>query len=207
MANKPTILVVDDTNIVLEATALTLNAFGFSVDRARRADEALSKYKTGEYAAILMDCHMPFKSGFECAQDIRTLEAQSGKHIPIIGFSSSNDRNIEAQCLNAGMDAFLAKDCSRQEMQEMVTQWAGTPESTGLKLNKSLVLSLGQIEAISEFFEGAQHPEVDVTLMAAIDERETVYFSIGIDFYKCDRLSPTKWRVINFDASQVTIQG
>lgn len=66
---------------------------------------------------------------------------------------------------------------------------------------KETILTLGQIEAISEFFEGIEDPAAHVTILEMGNVQEVVYFSLGTEFYKCDRMSPRKWRVAGFAAS------
>ncbi|WP_421020598.1 response regulator, partial [Klebsiella pneumoniae] len=53
MASKR-ILVVDDMAIVSQGTALMLESFGYSVDQAASGAEAIERFKTAEYAAIIM---------------------------------------------------------------------------------------------------------------------------------------------------------
>jgi len=115
---KLKILIVDDLPILRLGTAMTVRNFGFEVDEAASAEDALAKVKEGQYAAIIMDCQMPRMDGLECTAKIRELEKQTGKHALIIGFSSSSDRDMREQCLKAGMDDFLSKDCSSEKLRE-----------------------------------------------------------------------------------------
>ncbi len=117
---KQKILIVDDLPILRIGTAITVRSFGFEVDEAASAKEALAKVKESQYAAIIMDCHMPHMDGLECAAKIRELEKQTGRHALIIGFSSSSERDIRDQCLKAGMEEFLSKDCSAEKLREVL---------------------------------------------------------------------------------------
>ena len=65
MASKR-ILVVDDMAIISQGTALMLESFGYSADQAASGAEAIERFKTTEYAAIIMDFNMPEMNGFEC---------------------------------------------------------------------------------------------------------------------------------------------
>lgn len=204
------ILIVDDTPIVLEGTALSVESFGFSVEKSSNGAAAIEIYKSGCCAAVLLDCNMPEMNGFECARQIRLLEIESGSHIPIIGFSSSSDSNIREQCLAAGMDDFITKDCSQTALSNILANWAGTPDKTNMR-NQSLVhaptgdlvLTLGQIDAISDYFEGNEHPNLEITVVHSGTEDGTIYFSVGTDFYKCQPITPTVWRVENCDSKRL----
>lgn len=182
---------------------MTIEAFGFRVDKARRAQDAIDMYRNGSYAAIILDCNMPVKDGFDCAREIRMMDAKAGKRVAIIGFSSSSDIDIKDKCLNAGMDAFLPKDCTSARMKEVLTEWAGLPDGSRSRrksestLSTGSVLTLGQIEAISAFFEGKYDPAIKITIINNRDERDSICFSTGSKFYKCERISATKWLVIS----------
>lgn len=115
---KQKILVVDDLAILRLGTAITVRNFGFEVDEAASAQDALAKVKESQYAAIIMDCQMPRMDGLECTTKIRELEKQTGRHAWIIGFSSSTEHDIRDHCLKAGMDEFLTKDCSTEKLRE-----------------------------------------------------------------------------------------
>ncbi len=133
----PTILIVDDTPIVLEGTALSVESFGFSVDKATSGQDAIELCRTRQYAAIIMDCSMPRMDGFECTRQMRMYQTQDGSHVPIIGFSSDSDRDIRERCLAAGMDEFIPKDCSQNKLLETLKRWAGEPDAVQEKGNFS----------------------------------------------------------------------
>jgi len=124
MASKR-ILVVDDMAIVSQGTALMLESFGYSVDQAASGAEAIERFKATEYAAIIMDFSMPEMNGFECTAKIRELENGSGSRIPIICMSAAKDGSMKRQCLAAGLDDFLEKDCSVGEMMATLLHWVG----------------------------------------------------------------------------------
>ncbi len=125
---KKKILIVDDQAIMREGTAIMLQMFGFAADTAASANDALTRLKAGDYAGILMDCNMPAVDGFECTRQIRELETCTETRIPIIGFSANSDPELEEQCLQAGMDTLLAKDCTTDAFRETVLRFVGMPE-------------------------------------------------------------------------------
>jgi CheY-like chemotaxis protein len=56
---------------------------------------------------IFMDRHMPVMDGLEATREIRSLP--TGKSIPIIGISASEDESERDQCLQAGMNLVVNK--------------------------------------------------------------------------------------------------
>lgn len=119
------ILVVDDTPIARAAVALMLEMAGYKVDQASNGKTALTMFKPGQYAAIIMDYHMPNMNGFECAQKIREIESESGSRIPIICMSTANDAGMKERCIEAGLDDFLDKDCGIGELTAALLHWVG----------------------------------------------------------------------------------
>ena len=195
------ILIVDDTPIVLEGTALAVESLGFEVEKAANGTAAIELFKASVYAAIIMDCNMPLMDGFDCTKQIRLLESKTESHVPIIGYSSSSDNDIREKCLAAGMDAFISKDCSQNTLSKTVCEWAGTPELSAAPINKmaqaalELVLTIGQIDAISDHFEGVHEPDCKIIFQRSSSTNKTVYFSVGSYFYKCQPVTLTAWRV------------
>ena len=118
------ILVVDDNAIWRTATTLTVQSLDLETEEASSGEEALKKVQANYYAVILMDCNMPIMNGFECTQKIREREKSNAIRMSIIGLTSSVAADIEEQCLKAGMDAYLDKACSFEELRQQVSKWA-----------------------------------------------------------------------------------
>ena len=66
---------------------------------------------------VLMDVQMPIIGGFEAVQLIRAKEkATTGKHLPIIALTAHAMVEDRERCLNAGMDGYVSKPISAQEL-------------------------------------------------------------------------------------------
>ena len=70
---------------------------------------AFKDVKSGEYDAILMDIQMPKMNGLEATRAIRSGENPLGKTIPIIAMTANAFSEDVQHCLEAGMDAHIAK--------------------------------------------------------------------------------------------------
>ncbi len=102
------ILVAEDneTNRIVILRQLAL--LGFQADVAKDGVEALERWRTGGYALLLSDLHMPRMDGYELAAAIRA-EEEPGCRLPIIAVTANALRDEELRCLAAGMDAYLSK--------------------------------------------------------------------------------------------------
>jgi len=65
------VLVVDDTDLSLEATMEFLNGLPFIIDSAMDGAEALELYQSRNYDLVLSDLRMPGLTGLELIQKIR----------------------------------------------------------------------------------------------------------------------------------------
>ena len=94
------ILIVDDTEICRISTALLLDQLGFKSDLAQNGFEALSKLKSAQYAAIIMDYDMKGMTGADCTKEIRRLEKSTIPRLPVIGMTSHTSYTVRKKCLD-----------------------------------------------------------------------------------------------------------
>ncbi|MBU6451000.1 MAG: response regulator [Cyanobacteria bacterium REEB67] len=117
------ILVVDDESLCRSATSLAMQMIGYRVDQAANGLDALKRFISEQYDVILMDCDMPILNGIECTQKIREYETGTASRAVIIALTGSLAEDIEERCLRSGMDAYLNKSCSTEELQQVVQKW------------------------------------------------------------------------------------
>ena len=132
-----TILVVEDNPMQQEVVKHFLEAFDYKVILLKSGEEALEAMAmTNDYAAILMDLSLPGISGIECARQLREFEKSHNlKPTPIIAVTANHD--ARGECMDAGMDAYLSKPFSTEELRKVLLCWTYRPSSPNLKLLKS----------------------------------------------------------------------
>jgi CheY-like chemotaxis protein len=100
-----------------------LEELGCAVSIAQDGREAVELRATGQFQAIIMDCHMPVMDGFQATGTIRAMEReQEWQPIPVIalsGFVSPEDR---AKCFAAGMTAHLSKPVRLEVLKRALEQ-------------------------------------------------------------------------------------
>jgi len=120
------ILAVEDVPINLKITVFLLENMGFTVDTALNGKEAVAafeKSKVGEYAAILMDVMMPELDGLEATEQIRGLEREDAKTIPIVAATASAFEDDRIAIFKAGMNGYLLKPLNDESVYtEMMKQ-------------------------------------------------------------------------------------
>jgi signal transduction histidine kinase/ActR/RegA family two-component response regulator len=116
------ILLVEDVPESRVLTAAVLRQLGASVDLAADGAEAASAAGANRYDAILMDIAMPRMDGFEATRRIRERE-HGGEEVPIIALTAHVMDGMFEQCLDAGMDDYLAKPVTRDQVVAALRRW------------------------------------------------------------------------------------
>jgi PAS domain S-box-containing protein len=108
------ILVVDDEPVNREIALMQLEAVDLVVDMAVDGTEAVALAQKNRYAAILMDMQMPKLNGLMATQEIRRLPGY--RDTPIIAMTANAFAEDKAKCMVAGMNDFLIKPFSPDEL-------------------------------------------------------------------------------------------
>jgi CheY-like chemotaxis protein len=109
------ILVVDDNNINLRRATGMLAKLGLAADAATNGQEAVDKVREGGYDVVLMDMQMPVMDGIEATRHIRRLDLPvQPSIIAVTANAFDSDRE---HCLEAGMDDFIAKPFSLDDLR------------------------------------------------------------------------------------------
>ena len=97
-------------------TTRTLQKRGCSVSIVSDGREAVQNFEQQPFDVILMDVQMPLMGGLEATALIREKECRTGGHVPIIALTADATFGCREQCLNVGMDDYLSKPISPQEL-------------------------------------------------------------------------------------------
>jgi DNA-binding response OmpR family regulator len=126
---RPRVLVVDDDPGTRGLMLIYLKHLGYAADSVTNGREAVDAVGAGIYGLVLLDCVMPEMDGLEATRRIRALELPGGKP-GIVAFSSQATPKARASCLAAGMDAFLAKPFTEDDLRKALeaASGGGVPE-------------------------------------------------------------------------------
>ena len=120
------ILLVEDNAINAEIAVMILEQYGMAVDHAENGRIGVEKVKAAEagfYSAVLMDIQMPEMNGYEATRAIRSLQGAYYTALPIIAMSANAyDEDVRA-CLEAGMNAHLAKPYQPEDLIKILYRY------------------------------------------------------------------------------------
>ena len=113
------LLIAEDNQVNLMIAGEMLKKLGWSYDVVENGQKAVDAFGRNNYAAILMDCQMPGTDGVDATRLIRSLEARSGatRRIPIIALTAHAMEAEIRQCMEAGMDGYIAKPYRFSDLQ------------------------------------------------------------------------------------------
>ncbi|HEV7269334.1 hybrid sensor histidine kinase/response regulator [Pseudoxanthomonas sp.] len=125
MRTEPRLLLVEDNPVNLLVAQKLLSALGFTCETAANGDIALKRMQTEHFDLILMDCQMPVLDGYAATRRWREREAQRADagRLPIVAMTANAMAGDRQRCLDAGMDDYLAKPVSREQLESCLHRW------------------------------------------------------------------------------------
>jgi PAS domain S-box-containing protein len=118
------ILLAEDNSVNQLLAKRILMRWNHQVTVANDGQEALNLFAENEFDVILMDMQMPFVSGIQACERIRSLEKNEGLRRTIIIALTANAMESDRQrCLDAGMDDYLSKPLHSADLQRMLEKY------------------------------------------------------------------------------------
>ncbi len=119
-----TVLVADDSRECQLVTVLQLKRLGVVAHAVSNGQQAVENALKSPYSLILMDCHMPVMDGLQATRTIRAAEKNSTRHTPIIAVTAGGPESSRERCLAAGMDDYMNKPVSIDELRRVLQEWS-----------------------------------------------------------------------------------
>ena len=124
LATTTRILIVDDEEPILFAMREYFAMKGYAVDGAREPQEAEALLDENHYALAILDLRLSGTPGAEGLDLIESVRARSSD-TRIILLTAYGSREIEAEALRRGADAFLHKPKPLSEVAQIASSLMG----------------------------------------------------------------------------------
>ena len=118
------VLVAEDNIVNQKIILARLARRGQIAVLAANGREAIDAWRRERFDAIFMDVQMPEMDGFEATAAIRAAERSTGVHVCIIAMTAHAMNGDRERCLAAGMDDYVAKPISVQELDRILVKVA-----------------------------------------------------------------------------------
>ncbi len=119
------VLLAEDNDLNWEIANELLSDLGMELDWAENGRICVDKFEAspvGFYDAVLMDLRMPVMTGYEATEAIRSLD-RPDKDIPIIAMTADAFSEDIKKCLDAGMNAHVAKPIDVREVARLLEKF------------------------------------------------------------------------------------
>jgi signal transduction histidine kinase/CheY-like chemotaxis protein len=115
------VLLVEDNKINQVVAIGLLEDAEIVVDLAENGEVAVQKVHENSYDAVLMDVQMPVMDGMEATRVIRS--DPRFRLLPIIAMTADAMASDQQQCLDAGMNDYVAKPINPQQFFGVLSRW------------------------------------------------------------------------------------
>jgi CheY-like chemotaxis protein/HPt (histidine-containing phosphotransfer) domain-containing protein len=116
------VLLAEDNETNRDVIQEQLRLLGYACEVAVDGLAALTMWRTGRYALLLTDCHMPHMDGFELTEAIRKAEP-AGTRLPIVAITANAMQGEAERCMARGMDDYLSKPLRMVALAPMLKKW------------------------------------------------------------------------------------
>jgi CheY-like chemotaxis protein len=118
------VLLVEDNPVNQMVAQRLIGMLGLTCETADNGEKALERMMQGNLDAVLMDCQMPVKDGYNASREWRQHEAAyQMAPLPIIAMTANAMAGDRQKCLDAGMDDYLSKPVDRRLLESTLAKW------------------------------------------------------------------------------------
>ena len=125
MADSKTILIAEDSSVILNLTKKILELQNYKIITAKNGGDVLKQVEKQKIDAILMDLNIPVKDGMTCSREIRGHQNQEISKIPIIAVTGNANNYSMEEFKQAGINAYLPKPLDFDMLVQTVKQYVG----------------------------------------------------------------------------------
>jgi DNA-binding response OmpR family regulator len=100
------VLICEDNKLALKTMSVVIEQNGFETESAADGNSALALLQKNNYDLILVDIHLPFHSGLELVQYLRT---EKKSKVPVLIVTAFSDAQMQKQANELGIAGYIVK--------------------------------------------------------------------------------------------------
>ena len=125
-----TVLVVEDHSAYRVLMGWFLEKLGLGHQLVGDGQHGLAALAERPFDLVISDCQMPLMDGYTMSRAIRLREqANAQRRVPIIALTGNLVHDDPQRCRDAGMDAWLLKPLTLEQLQGVLALWLPGPAS------------------------------------------------------------------------------
>ena len=117
------ILLAEDNQTNRQVAIGILEQYGFSIKAVDNGREAVEALQEELFDLVLMDVQMPILDGLEATRQIRNLESEGKRCIPVIALTAHAMSSDRRMCLDSGMDDYVSKPLDPSQLLATMEKW------------------------------------------------------------------------------------
>ena len=166
---KPTVLVIDDDQLLREALGRLVRSVGLDAKLYASVPEFLDAGRPNAISCLVLDVRLPGKSGLDFQRDLVAADI----HLPIIFITGHGDIPMSVQAMKRGAIEFLTKPFRDQDFLEAIELGLGRDRAR--RENDQAVTSL------RERFEALTSREREIMIEVARGHlSKQIAFNLGV---------------------------
>ena len=123
---KPSVLIVDDAQVVCDVLSDELSERGYLCTTAYNGSEALNKLATEDFEVVLLDIRLPDMSGMEVLSKIRS----NHPHTETIMITVVSDVDTAVEAMKLGALDYIVKPFNLDKLDEGIRTVLATKQTT-----------------------------------------------------------------------------
>lgn len=118
LSNQPTILLVDDDDLIRDLIVLSLAKLDFQIVTATNGRDALARFQAYHPDMVILDILLPWMNGLDVLREWKRRDVLEG--IPVLIISALSHREIVQEALDSGASDFLIKPIDLNMLMERI---------------------------------------------------------------------------------------
>lgn len=127
VAHTCRVLIAEDDDVNAVIACAYLEHMGIAAERVKDGRQAVHQAvrDVDRPDLVLMDCRMPTMDGMAATREIRAQERDLGlPRVPVVALTATTSDINRQLCLNAGMDDFMSKPYTREDLERILQRWS-----------------------------------------------------------------------------------
>jgi len=124
-ATPKTILIAEDSSVILSLTRKILEQQKYRIVLAKNGGEVIKQLESQQVDGVLMDINIPVRNGIECTRDIRSHADPRINQLPVIAITGNANNYSMEQFREAGITDYLPKPLDFDALVRVVRQYVG----------------------------------------------------------------------------------